>query len=129
MVSSRSMTISCGLPRPMRTSFAIWLNRLRLHTADRLIATIRALVQTVITASFMQQRLLETQLCFFLHIPFGKSTHFMDDNKQNQPIEYVEAEYLDATPIDGTGTPVGQDPPFQPHVYTYYHRSDNCIPC
>ncbi len=53
----------------------------------------------------------------------------MDDNKQDQPVEYVEAEYLDATPIESTHVPVGQEPPVQPHVYTYYHRSDNCIPC
>jgi len=41
-----------------------------------------------------------------------------------------EVEYLDAQPIEGSGAPPpSAAPPPQAQAYTYYKRSDTCIPC
>lgn len=49
----------------------------------------------------------------------------MDKDRPGQSgIEYVEAE-----PIEGSGAPAPAATPFQPQMYSYYKKSDSCIPC
>lgn len=47
------------------------------------------------------------------------------ENQDHKP----GVQYVDAEPIEGTGAPAPVDLPQQPHVYTYYHKTDSCIPC
>lgn len=45
---------------------------------------------------------------------------------------YDDVEYVDAEPIDGTGAaaPAPAGPrQGQPQVYSYYHKSESCVPC
>lgn len=52
----------------------------------------------------------------------------MNSKKPYQDVEYVEAE-----PIDGSGAapapPAGGAPLVRPQVYSYYHKSESCVPC
>lgn len=65
-----------------------------------------------------------------------------------KPDKECKVEYVDAEPIEGTGSPAPHDRPWagdgspasqgqrgpggsagQPNVYTYYHKSQGCGPC
>src|SRR5690606_4960263 len=72
---------------------------------------------------------------FTRHLYTRKLRKVMMDKK---PDRECKIEYVDAEPIEGSGAPAPEGEPFagrspgmqgQPHVYTYYQRSQGCGPC